>query len=117
MESNILIHFKNCHLNSLCNLKLNKKYKMRSGQVFYMGKFKEGEVDIGISVRKFYPPAGHSWIETGDGYIIDWVINHNLKDYTKKKWPIDDLEDLGFYYRYHKNEDGIVKKLKRYYKL
>jgi hypothetical protein len=109
------IDFKNCHINSLHNVKLNKKYKIRAGSVLYKSQILEGNENINVSVRNYYPPNGHSWIETDDGYIIDWVLNHKIGNGIKM-FNIEALENMGIKYIHHENEKGIINKIKKYYK-
>ena len=110
------IDFKNCHINSIHNSKLDKKkYRMRAGSVFYKDELLEGGENIDVSTKAFYPPNGHSWIETNDGFIVDWILNKHMGKeilmFDKKR-----LEKIGIKYIPYKNEEGIIKKIKKYYK-
>jgi hypothetical protein len=113
---NIKIDFKNCHLNSIHNLNINKKYKMRAGSVLYNNEIIEGNEKIESSTREFYIPNGHSWNETDDGYIIDWVMNSLTGNRDIKLFNKQILKNMGVKYVYHTNEKNIVSKIKRRYK-
>jgi hypothetical protein len=113
---NIKLEFKNCHLNCIHNLKLNKKYKMKAGSVSFKGEILEGNESIDVSTRNYYVPNGHSWIETEDGQIIDWAMNRLIKGSEEiKMFDKIKLEKLGIIYTSHINEKAIVNKIKKYY--
>lgn len=112
----IKIDWKNCHINSIHNEKLNKKYKMRAGSVLLKGEILEGIEKNDCSVREYYIPNGHSWVETSDGFIIDWVLNHIFETQDIKIFDKKRLEQIGITYIYHNNDKKIVSKIKRRYK-
>jgi hypothetical protein len=97
-----------------------KNHTQRCGIVYYKGKMLYGEdpdfkKGADISVREFHYGCGHTWTETKDGFIIDWVINWKLgiKSSEKVKFSKSELEELGFKYVYYTNEDNILKKSRK----
>jgi len=116
-NNNYWINKNNCYWNALYHTKHHKDKKnniQRLGAVYYKGVALEGDGnELDISAKKFYRGAGHTWTETKDDYIIDWVINNtlNISSNEKVKWSKEELKELGFEYKYYKNEKGIKKKV------
>lgn len=118
-QPNYWINYQNCYWNSSWNtthlgIKTNKA---RYGCLYYKGKCLFGnDSDFNlfekIPTRKFHYGCGHTWTETKDNEIIDWVINHTLKISSKEKilWKKEELVELGFEYKYYDNEKAIKTK-------
>jgi hypothetical protein len=103
----------NCHHISHYNYKLDKKnHTIRAGLVKYKGELLWGTKKE-FTTREFKYYEGHSWLETKDGNIVDWVINETLQRSDKKIWTKKEIEDLGFEYIYYDNEKPILNKLKK----
>jgi hypothetical protein len=113
------INYQNCYWNTSWNTKhlKIKTNKARYGLIYYKGKCLYGNdsnfnLFEKIPARKFYYGCGHTWTETKDGEIIDWVVNHTLKKSSNEKilWRKDELLELGFEFKYYENEEAIKKK-------
>lgn len=107
-----------CHFDSNYNSKHFKGNKQRAGCVYYKGRCLYGNLDDKtfeeISTRQVYSTSFlHSWCETKNGTIVDWVINDtlNIPSNEKMEWSFEELTKLGFEYKYYKNEKGILKKI------
>lgn len=120
-QPNYWINKDNCYWNSSWNtthlgIKTNKA---RYGCLYYKGKCVGGnDKDFNlfekIPTRKFHYGCGHTWTETKDNEVIDWMINYALKKSSKEQilWKKDELLEMGFEYKYYENEVAIKKKVK-----
>lgn len=107
-----------CHFDANYNANHFKGNKHRAGCVYYKGKCLYGNRDDNtfeeIPTRQVYSTGFlHSWCETKDGTIVDWVINSTLKIPSSEKveWTFDELKELGFEYKPYIHEKGILKKI------
>jgi hypothetical protein len=109
-----------CHQDAIYNTKhlSIRGTKMRCGLVYYKEKCLFGnDIDFNlfekIPTRKFDYRCGHSWTETKDGKVVDWVVNHtlNISGEEKNEWTYEELKELGFEYKFYEFEDGIRKKI------
>lgn len=114
--------FKSCHFDAQYNSKHfpKLKNKWRLGMVVYkdmvlFGNDRDFNVGVNIPVKDYHYGCGHSWTETPNDEIIDWVINWKLGIGKEEKcvWTKAELEELGFKYYYYVNEDAIRKKTER----
>ena len=112
-QSKFWIHRRSCHNNAFYNAKADKKFKVRSGNVSYKGKTIYGYADLDIKTRQHHYGSSHSWVESQDGQIIDWVINDMLNRDDTIVWTKKEVEELGFEYKYYTNEKGIINQLKK----
>lgn len=122
-ENQYSLIYLNCHFDAWYNTchfpKSGNKWRM--GMVVYKNKWvlfgndPDYNVGVNISTRNFTYSGGHSWVETKDGNIIDWVINYRMQVSCEEKqeWTKDELKELGFEYMYYVNEDAIRNKTKR----
>ena len=118
-QPNYWISRNNCYWSSAWNTK-HLKIKgntARFGCIYYKGKCLFGnDRDFNlfetIPTRKFHYSAGHTWTETKDGEIIDWVVNSVLKIPSTEKvlFKKEELEQMGFEWKYYENEKAIKTK-------
>jgi hypothetical protein len=121
-QTNYWISKKNCYWNSAWNAKhLNiKGNKARYGCIYYQGKClygNDGDFNLfeTIPTRKFHYGCGHTWTETKDGEIIDWVVNDVLKIPSSQQivFKKSELEEKGFEWKYYENEKAIKTKTEK----
>lgn len=119
IEDKFWLNKDNCYWNVLYHTKHHnnkKNHTQRLGIIYYKGEqIAGGGNDLDISTRLYYNGGGHTWTETNDGFVIDWVINDklNIPSSEKVKWSKTELTELGFEYKYYKNEIGIKKKVEK----
>ena len=113
-----------CHFDANYNANHFKGNKHRAGCVFYKGECLYGNEEgtkrfENLTTRQAYSNRFlHSWCETKDGTIVDWVINDTLKIPSSEKieWTFDELKELGFEYKPYIHEKGILKKINASFK-
>jgi hypothetical protein len=114
--------YQNCSFDAQYNTKHfpKEKNKWRLGVIFYKeialyGNDPDFNLGWKISTKDFHYGCGHSWTETKDGDVIDWVVNWKLGVPIEEKcvWTKAELTEKGFLYHYYDNEDAIRKKLER----
>ena len=120
-QPNFWIKQYQCVINAYYNvyyLKNQKNMRVRCGGIYFNGK-PLFDTNLDISVKAFnYYRGSHFWVETNDGKIIDWVLNAelNISDGSKCVWDKNEMEKLGFTYKYYTNEKGIEKKTSKSFK-
>lgn len=105
-----------CFYNAFYNtyyLKNEATHRVRCGEVFYKGVQKtDGEVEWEVDDFDSDLSNSHFWVETTDGYIIDWIVSFFMKRDTgiaKEKWLKSEVEAHGIIHRYYDYEDDIFE--------
>lgn len=101
----------NAHYNTYF-LNNETTHRVRCGELFYKGKQKtDGEVHWKLDEFNFDLSNSHFWVETEDGYILDWIVSFFGKrdlGIDKKLWSKDEVKALGIEHRTYTHEADIA---------